>query len=90
MSPPQGEVAQSARGAGLAQHITACYKYDVMFCTKLTTEQSPHYSARRRAAIRFKSAKGVWVGETNEVCLRNIRVFPHSFLQFTAVLIFMY
>ena len=90
MSPPQGEVAQSARGAGLAQHITACYKYDVMFCTKLTTEQSPHYSARRRAAIRFKSAKGVWVGETNEVFLRNIRVFPHSFLQFTAVLIFMY
>ena len=36
------------------------------------------YSARRRAVKRLKSAKGVWVGETNEVCLRNVRVFPHS------------
>ncbi len=27
---------------------------------------------------RPKSAKGVWVGETNEVCLRNVRVFPHK------------
>ena len=36
------------------------------------------YSARRRAVKRPKSAKGVWVGETNEVCLRNVRVFPHK------------
>ena len=36
------------------------------------------YSARRRAVKRQKSAKGVWVGETNEVCLRNVRVFPHK------------
>ena len=36
------------------------------------------YSARRRAVKTFKSAKGVWVGETNEVCLRNVRVFPHK------------
>ena len=36
------------------------------------------YSARRRAVKRPKSAKGVWVGETNGVCLRNVRVFPHS------------
>jgi len=55
VSPPQGEVAQSARGAGLAQHITACYKHDVMFCTKLTIEQNPHYSARRRAAQLYVS-----------------------------------
>ena len=27
---------------------------------------------------RPKSAKGVWVGETNGVCLRNVRVFPHK------------
>ena len=27
---------------------------------------------------RPKSAKGVWVGETNGVCLRNVRVFPHT------------
>ena len=36
------------------------------------------YSARRRAVKTFKSAKGVWVGETNGVCLRNVRVFPHK------------
>ena len=36
------------------------------------------YSARRRAVKMFKSAKGVWVGETNGVCLRNVRVFPHK------------
>ena len=36
------------------------------------------YSARRRAVKRPKSAKGVWVGETNGVCLRNVRVFPHK------------
>ena len=36
------------------------------------------YSARRRAVKRPKRAKGVWVGETNEVCLRNVRVFPHK------------
>ena len=42
------------------------------------------YSARSAATLRagaqlnVKSAKGVWVGETNEVCLRNVRVFPHS------------
>ena len=36
------------------------------------------YFARRRAVKRPKSAKGVWVGETNEVCLRNVRVFPHK------------
>ena len=36
------------------------------------------YSVRRRAVKTFKSAKGVWVGETNEVCLRNVRVFPHK------------
>ena len=36
------------------------------------------YSARRRAVKRPKSATGVWVGETNEVCLRNVRVFPHK------------
>ena len=68
VSPPQGEVAQSARGAGLAQHITACYKHDVMFCAELTTEQSHHYSARWCAVIRLKSIKVVW-GKT--------RVFPH-------------
>ena len=62
------EVARSARGAGLAQHITARYKHDVMFCAKLTTEQSHHYSARWCAVIRFKSIKVVW-GKT--------RVFPH-------------
>ena len=49
VSPHVGEVARSARGAGLAQHITACYKHDVMFCAKLTTQQSPHHSARWRA-----------------------------------------
>ena len=36
------------------------------------------YSARWRAVKRPKSAKGVWVGETNGVCLRNVRVFPHK------------
>ena len=43
------------------------------------------YSARSAATLRAgaqskrpKSAKGVWVGETNEVCLRNVRVFPHK------------
>ena len=43
------------------------------------------YSARSAATLRAgaqskrpKSAKGVWVGETNGVCLRNVRVFPHS------------
>ena len=79
MSPPVGDVARSARGASLAQHITACYKHDVMFCAKLTTEQSPHNSVRWRAVKQFNGAKGVWVGETNEVCLKNIRVFPHIF-----------
>ena len=44
----------------------------------LTDRTKPSHSARRRAVKRFKSAKGVWVGETNEVCLRNVRVFPHS------------
>ena len=68
VSPHVGEVARSARGAGLAQHITACYKHDVMFCAELTTEQSHHYSARWCAVIRFKSIKVVW-GKT--------RVFPH-------------
>ena len=68
MSPPVEEVARSARGAGLAQHITACYKHDVMFCAELTTEQSHHYSARWCAVIRLKSIKVVW-GKT--------RVFPH-------------
>ena len=68
VSPHVGEVARSARGASLAQHITACYKHDVMFCAKLTTEQSHHYSARWCAVIRFKSIKVVW-GKT--------RVFPH-------------
>ena len=42
VSPPAGEVARSAGGVSLAQHMTACYKRDVMFCAKLTTEQSPH------------------------------------------------
>ena len=60
VSPPAGEVARSARGASLAQHITACYKCDVEFCAKLTKDQSPHHSARWRAVKRFKSAKGVW------------------------------
>lgn len=68
VSPSVWEVARSARGAGLAQHITACYKHDVMFCAELTTEQSHHYSARWCAVIRFKSIKVVW-GKT--------RVFPH-------------
>lgn len=68
VSPSVWEVARSARGAGLAQHITACCKHDVMFCAKLTTEQSHHYSARWCAVIRFKSIKVVW-GKT--------RVFPH-------------
>ena len=68
VSPHVGEVARSARGAGLAQHITACYKHDVMFCAELTTEQSHHYSARWCAVIRLKSIKVVW-GKT--------RVFPH-------------
>ena len=68
VSPQVGEVARSARGAGLAQHITACYKHDVMFCAELTTEQSHHYSARWCAVIRLKSIKVVW-GKT--------RVFPH-------------
>ena len=43
------------------------------------------YSVRSTATLRAgaqskrpKSAKGVWVGETNEVCLRNVRVFPHK------------
>ena len=43
------------------------------------------HSARSAATLRAgaqskrpKSAKGVWVGETNEVCLRNVRVFPHK------------
>ena len=42
------------------------------------------YSVRSTATLRtgaqlnVKSAKGVWVGETNEVCLRNVRVFPHK------------
>ena len=43
------------------------------------------YSARSAATLRAgaqskrpKSAKGVWVGETNGVCLRNVRVFPHK------------
>ena len=62
VSPHVGEVARSARGAGLAQHITACYKHDVMFCAELTTEQSHHYSARWCAVIRFKSIKS-GVGE---------------------------
>ena len=62
------EVARSARGANLAEHITACYKHDVMFCAELTTEQSHHYSARWCAVIRFKRIKVVW-GKT--------RVFPH-------------
>ena len=31
------------------------------------------------ARLNAKSAKGAWVGEPNEVCLRNARVFPHSF-----------
>ena len=44
----------------------------------LTDRTKPSHSARRRAVKRFKSAKGVWVGETNEVCLRNVRVFPHK------------
>ena len=78
VSPPVEEVARSARGAGLAQHITACYKHDVMFCAKLTTQQSPHHSARWRAVKQFNGAKGVWVGETNEVCLRNVRVSAAS------------
>ena len=68
VSPHVGEVARSARGAGLAQHITACYKHDVMFCAELTTEQSHHYYARWCAVIRFKRIKVVW-GKT--------RVFPH-------------
>lgn len=68
VSPSVWEVARSARGAGLAQHITACCKHDVMFCAKLTTEQSHHYSARWCAVIRFKRIKVVW-GKT--------RVFPH-------------
>ena len=68
VSPSVWEVARSARGAGLAQHITACYKHDVMFCAELTTEQSHHYSARWCAVIRFKSIRVVW-GKT--------RVFPH-------------
>ena len=33
---------------------------------------------RAGAQLNVKSAKGVWVGETNEVCLRNVRVFPHK------------
>ena len=41
MSPPVGEVARSARGASLAQHITANYKHDVVFCAKLTTDRVP-------------------------------------------------
>ena len=68
VSPSVWEVARSARGASLAQHITACYKHDVMFCAELTTEQSHHYSARWCAVIRFKRIKVVW-GKT--------RVFPH-------------
>ena len=59
--------ARSARGASLAQHITACYKRNVTFCAKLTIDQGPHHSARWRAvtpcgstAKRQKSAKGVW------------------------------
>ena len=44
----------------------------------LTDRTKPSHSARWRAVKRFKSAKGVWVGETNEVCLRNVRVFPHK------------
>ena len=31
------------------------------------------------ARLNAKSAKEVGVGEPNEVCLRNARVFPHSF-----------
>lgn len=68
VSPSVWEVARSAGGSSLAQHITACYKHDVMFCAELTTEQSHHYSARWCAVIRFKSIKVVW-GKT--------RVFPH-------------
>ena len=44
----------------------------------LTDRTKPSHSARWRAVKRLKSAKGVWVGETNEVCLRNVRVFPHK------------
>ena len=44
-------------------------------------ETSARSAATLRAGVqskRPKSAKGVWVGETNEVCLRNVRVFPHK------------
>ena len=60
--PRVGEVARSARGAD-----------------RKRAPLSPlGETSVRSTAKRQKSAKGVWVGETNEVCLRNVRVFPHK------------
>ena len=41
VSPPVGEVARSAGGDSLAQHITASYKHDVVFCAKLMPDLVP-------------------------------------------------
>ena len=49
-----------------------------LVAARRNTPHEVRHSARRRAVKTFKSAKGVWVGETNEVCLRNVRVFPHK------------
>ena len=87
MSPPVGEVARSARGVDRQNASPLRVEGSALVAVRRNT---PHevrilraehgYSARRRAVKRPKSAKGVWVGETNEVCLRNVRVFPHSFI----------
>ena len=64
VSPHVGEVARSARGAGLAQHITACYKHDVMFCAELTTEQS--IITLRAGAQLYVSKELKWCGGKRE------------------------
>ena len=47
-------------------------------CTECGYSVRSTATLRAGAQLNVKSAKGVWVGETNEVCLRNVRVFPHK------------
>ena len=77
--------ARSARGASLAQHITACYKRNVTFCAKLTIDQSPHTPRAGARQNAKKALKGCGArGDKWYVCPRQ-EFSPTVYLKFTAV-----
>ena len=84
MSPPVGEVARSARGVDRQNASPLQVKGSALVAARRNLRTKCGNSVRSTATLRagaqlnVKSAKGVWVGETNGVCLRNVRVFPHS------------